>query len=332
LTARFGVEDMLAQAKAESWVSDLSSALLSLQGGGGALLKYANSSAPSFTISVITNDGVVETGLNSTQTLLIGDPSNPTAGWDQATGTVSQYVDNGTTYNTTAQGNSNGGGITFTSGTENISGAIEQQIMVDQNILATYGGSNSTLAAYYSNAIASLEAELAADNLVDPQTGAPLDVYVMVVNIDPIYADAGHIFTQAVQLEGDGQWVTPTNVSVQITNYTPAYLNIYGITIPTDEGGLYYNGILETSNADIAGTAGNGNAGNEQNIQFINRTLSGAGNPIAELTAVTPSFAAIPSPSTRRRPSSSTMCSISIRSTSASLTRGPRSRSSRRAC
>ena len=34
--------------------------------------------------------------------------------------------------------------------------------------------------------------------VIDPATGQPLNVFVMTVDIDPIVADAGRIFTQGV--------------------------------------------------------------------------------------------------------------------------------------
>ena len=190
---------MVAQAKAESWVTDLQQALL----GSGALLAYQNATAPGFSYGVVINNGAVETGLDRNQTLILGnpDPNNP-GGWNQTTGVITQYLDNGQS--------TQAGGITFTTGTESLSNTIVQQIQVDQGILANYGASNSTLYNYYTNAIGQLEAELAADDLVDPSTGQPLNVYVMTVNIDPITADAGHIFTQGTQLEGGGTWIAPS--------------------------------------------------------------------------------------------------------------------------
>ena len=273
---------MVAQAKAESWVTDLQQALL----GSGALLAYQNATAPGFSYGVVINNGAVETGLDRNQTLILGnpDPNNP-GGWNQTTGVITQYLDNGQS--------TQAGGITFTTGTESLSNTIVQQIQVDQGILANYGATNSTLYNYYTNAIGQLEAELAADNLVDPSTGQPLNVYVMTVNIDPITADAGHIFTQGTQLEGGGTWIAPSNASVAITNYTPAFLNIFGVNIPNDNGGLYYNGILETSalgNADIANH-------NAANLQYIKTILPAAGNPVGTPGAVTPTFSALPNPS-----------------------------------
>ena len=98
---------MVAQAKAESWVTDLQQALL----GSGALLAYQNATAPGFSYGVVINNGAVETGLDRNQTLILGnpDPDNP-GGWNQTTGVITQYLDNGQS--------TQAGGITFTTGTE----------------------------------------------------------------------------------------------------------------------------------------------------------------------------------------------------------------------
>src|SRR5258708_33440348 len=61
--------DMQAKAKAESWVTDLQSALL----GSGALLDYQNASAPSLTVGIIRNDGIVETGIHRKLELILGN-------------------------------------------------------------------------------------------------------------------------------------------------------------------------------------------------------------------------------------------------------------------
>ncbi|HVC51376.1 MAG TPA: LEPR-XLL domain-containing protein, partial [Stellaceae bacterium] len=286
LTALIGVETMTAQAKAESWVSDLSQALL----GDGALLAYQNATAPSLTNSVITNDGIVETGINRHQVLTLGNPDvNNPGGWDTATGVITKF-------HATP-------GITFSTGKQSLSSAIVAQIATDQQIQAQYGSTNQTLYNYYAGQIAQLESELAADNLVDPVSGLPLNPFVMTVEIDPIFADAGPIFTQATQLEGSGQWIAPSDASVQITNYTPAFLHLFGITIPSDNGGLYYNGLEVSENTPTQVTTASENRfiydqNNGFFLGFINKTLSGAGDPIPELTAVAPTYQAIPNPST----------------------------------
>src|SRR5208282_5129324 len=273
---------MTAQAKAESWVSDLQEALL----GSGALLAYQNATAPGFSYGVVIDNGIVETGITRHQTLILGNPDlNNPGGWDQSTGIVTQFQDNGQS--------TQAGGITFTTKPESISNDIVDQIGLDQSILSQYGASNPTLANYYNGAIGQLEAELAADNLVDPTTGQPINDYVMTVLIEPIFADAGSIFTQGTQLEGSGQWVAPSDASVTITNYTPAYLDIFGITIPLSNGGLFYNGLPEGSsvgNSDIG-------AHNSANLLYLQQILPAAGNPVGTPSAVAPNFSALPNPS-----------------------------------
>ncbi|HET9188739.1 MAG TPA: hypothetical protein VFN80_12320, partial [Acidothermaceae bacterium] len=275
-------DTQIAQAKAESWVSDLQHALL----GDGALLDYQNATAPSFSYGYIVNNGTVETGISRHQTLILGN-SDGSGGWNQATGVITNFVDNGVT-------NSQSGGITFNTGTESLSSTIVAQIAADQEILNNYGDSNPTLRNYYINAIAQLKAELAQNNLIDPVTGQPLDVHVMTVNIDPVFADAGHIFTQATQLDGGGHWIAPSDASITIQNYTPAFVNIFGLEIPDDNGGLYFNAVLETAatgNSDIA-------TKNDQNLFYMRTILPIVHKSGLIPAAVTPAFADIPTPTT----------------------------------
>src|SRR5262249_4033318 len=70
-TARFGDTIVKTLAKAESWVSDLSGAILGAL-GGGALLDYANTDGLFLSHAVVTNDGIVETGFNRHQHLTLG--------------------------------------------------------------------------------------------------------------------------------------------------------------------------------------------------------------------------------------------------------------------
>ena len=70
----------------------------------------------------------------------------------------------------------------------------------------------------------------------------PVTKYVMTVTVDPIYADAGRVDVTGDLLQGSGQFIAPADASVTVTNETPAYLQLLGITIPEDIGGLYFNG------------------------------------------------------------------------------------------
>src|SRR5262249_31492162 len=96
------------------------------------------------------------------------------------------------------------------------------------------------------------------------------------------------------QLDGSGDWIAPSDASITIQNYTPAFVNIFGLEIPDDNGGLYFNAVLQTGatgNNDIAQK-------NDQNLFYMRTIL-----PILHQSAlipppITPTFGAIPTPTT----------------------------------
>src|SRR5512135_3331825 len=282
---------MKAQAKAESWVTDLQEALL----GSGALLDFQNASAPSLTVGIIRNDGIVETGIHRKVELILGNPDASggfgSGGFDgftsgsasRATGPTAQVERTSVTDPTLLETGYTSDGITYQTGSESLSSALVDQIATDQAILAQYGSTNATLSSFYTHEIATLTAELAADGLTDG-SGNVLNVNVMTVNID-------RIFTEGVQLQGSGAWIAPSDADVKIINYTPAFLHIYGITVPDTNGGLFFNGVEETSNGDIG-------VHNHSNLIYYNTINSAAGNPDPRIPAEVnpPSFSQVPNP------------------------------------
>jgi hypothetical protein len=74
-----------------------------------------------------------------------------------------------------------------------------------------------------------------------------VEQYVMTVHVAPVWAEAGSIDVRGDVLQGEGIFEAPGDPSVTILNHTPAFLVVHGITIPENNGGLFFTGdpILE---------------------------------------------------------------------------------------
>ena len=221
--------DLVAKAKITSWTSGAADGLLALTGGGadqynGHLLQEAH--------ATVTNNGTVETGITRHQFLTLN-------GWDAATGAVTGTASDGVTFHT-----------------ENkvLQSSLATDLQNDQQQLATYGDSNPTMKATLLADIANIQQQMIAQHLVEVESDGslvPIVQYVMTVVVDPMWAQAGRIDVQSDQVQGSGQWIAPTDASVTITNNTPAFLELKGITIPDDNGRLFVNGILVGDNPSI---------------------------------------------------------------------------------
>ena len=77
---------------------------------------------------------------------------------------------------------------------------------------------------------------------------------VPFITLAPIFAEAGTIYVNADNFEGGGSLIAPGNVSITITNNSPAYLSVGQITIPQSFGGtVFFDGNTVTSNSAIGG-------------------------------------------------------------------------------
>ena len=75
------------------------------------------------------------------------------------------------------------------------------------------------------------------------------------ITLAPIFAEAGTIYVNADNFEGGGSLIAPGNVSITITNNSPAYLSVGQITIPQSFGGtVFFDGSTVTTNAGIGGS------------------------------------------------------------------------------
>ena len=77
---------------------------------------------------------------------------------------------------------------------------------------------------------------------------------VPFITVSPIFAEAGTITVDGDNLLGSGHLLAPGNVSITITNNSPAFLRLNSITIPQSFGGtLFFDGATVTSNSGIGG-------------------------------------------------------------------------------
>ena len=241
-TNDIGIASVIAQAKASSWASDAAGAILSLTGGNAAT--EFDGTAFSVAHAIVENDGEIHTGAHRNIAVTIDsfDPSTGAltgTGLDQISYTVGQQTDRSELLTTL--------------------GTIQTQL-AEYQILHDKAPTDPTInaqIAFDQEEVTTIEGELLQQGLGewhDPVTGAivatpssnsmfePIFKSVQMIDIAPIVAQAGQIDIRADQLQGNGVFDAPTDISVSIVNHSIASLNIHGITIPQLTGGLYLNG------------------------------------------------------------------------------------------
>ncbi len=272
---KYATANMKAYAEGVSWASDVADAILKALGGGGAIVHGGNSHTGTY--STITNNGTIQTGINSHLTLTLMNNPSYVAGQP-----VSQAV-------IAAPGSSPT--ITFTVSTQTPVSPLVAELAYDQSQLALYGATNPTLNAYYTGEIARITAVLQSQGLLTNEPGGLQSANpqpVLTVTINPIYAEAGEIDVHANQLGGTGTFIAPNSATVTITNNSAASLNLLGIDIPAAQGGLWYDIGLVNTNAQIATIDSNNQASDHNNPPD---TL---GNPQFNLSNVAGGPAAVP--------------------------------------
>ncbi|MCK9231001.1 MAG: hypothetical protein M0P18_10020, partial [Syntrophales bacterium] len=219
-----GYSDMFAKAKAVNWVSETF-------GSGNSEAMYAGE-VDTAAHALVRVDGTVRTGIKRHQSLVLN-------GIDAA-GNISDYTKTE--------------GVTFSTGLESLQSSLQKQLDKAREELLRYQDVNPTLAAFYQSEIIRIQAELEAEGLLETNpdgSTSPVAQMVVTVNVNPIWAEAGRIDVRTDQLTGRGTFDAPGDAGVTILNHTPAFLKIEGITIPESNGGLYLNGVVARSNADV---------------------------------------------------------------------------------
>ncbi|HET57378.1 MAG TPA: hypothetical protein ENN35_02925, partial [Deltaproteobacteria bacterium] len=269
---KYGFGDMTGVAKAVNWVSSLADAL-----NGEAAEEMVEGTVRTESHGTVTIDGTVRTGIMRHWSLTLDE-------FDKSAGEI------------TASGVVDGGDqkIGFTLSREVLKSDLVRELENAQSQLALYENSGKqTLIDYYESEIARLEELLEAEGLVEKHDGdyTAVEQYVMIVNIDPVWAEAGGIDVRADQLKGSGTFDAPGDASITIHNHTPAFVRINGMTIPESNGGLFFNGVEVTENSTINTTnTNNAEMDNQLNFDEDKRLPTGWG----EVTGGGASFAAIP--------------------------------------
>ena len=278
--------NMTSQGKAVNWASSLSGAIDKALGGNA----YAQFDGLAHTDShaIVTVDGTVRTGLNRnidiTITAIGGTAANPTVTYSGA-------------------------------GSDSVTLGIDQaplvssyfDLIADAEAKKLEYSTNTDLVAFYNREIARMISELNSSgwsrsakystrrhqkvvNGVPQFALLPVHKDVLTIHVAPILAEAGYININGDVLQGNGTLDAPGNVSVKITNNTTAFLDIQGIYIPENNGGVFFNGFqneiskngtAETDPAIVRGLLNGVIAGqNQANADADNSDDQRGGEPV----------------------------------------------------
>ncbi|HPG21124.1 MAG TPA: hypothetical protein PLG58_11065, partial [Flexilinea sp.] len=146
------------------------------------------------------------------------------------------------------------GDIDYVLGVSTVNSPLIDALHEAQKMLADFGNTNATLNAFYTNEIARIQLQLASlypsqniNDTIFSQTSEAI-----TITIPQIIAAAGRIDIRTGILQGNGIFIAPGNSKVEIINHTQAFLNLQGILIPEDNGGVFLNTVrLGTDNSEI---------------------------------------------------------------------------------
>ena len=249
---RLGFADMAAKAKGVNWTSEVAKAI----SGGSELYDGTIETEAHATVDV---DGTVRTGIDRKQELVLDAIVNGQV-------TSSTQTD----------------GVTFRTVTDQLDSELVQELQYAQKQLNQYKDTNANLKAFYESEVTRITNELAAQGLWSTDENG-LSGYnkqdVLVVEVDPIWAQAGTIDVRSDVLEGTGVFDAPGDASVEITNNTAAFLEIKGISIPDSNGGLFLNGVEVASNSEIETYSQADDGVSAGSASFSTVTAGGSANP-----------------------------------------------------
>ncbi len=222
-----------AYGTGKDWVTGLASGISSVFGSSGVSGEaiHEGTGLVNTTTSVTVN-GKIELGINNTQSLTI----------------ASDILSNPTDFTAI-------GPILFTMDTESLESDFTQALTNDENLLTAYAGDTQAETAYESD-IQEIQAEMMSAGLATDESGTTVPILedaVPFVKLAPIFAESGMITVTGSNLLGSGVLEAPGNISIDITNNSPAFLSVNSITIQQSSGGiLFYDGKTVTTNAQIA--------------------------------------------------------------------------------
>ena len=244
-----GIAEVLAQAKASSWASDLADGINTLTGGDPANEFKGTGFAVSH--GIVTVNGAITTGINS----------NINVSFSATVNAVTHTI---TSLTETAAAGSPYLNWRYVENVE-VSSPLFAQYRTIQGQIGTYkaqqtqaGGPGHSAAidgqvAFAQQELDTISTQLVSQGLASVQLDGsggtriiPLTPHVNVIEVFAFNAQAGQINLYGNQIAGTGSLKSASSANVTITNNTPASLQIDGITIPQLIGGVYANGVLQS--------------------------------------------------------------------------------------
>jgi len=265
-----GIANLDVKAKGVNWASAVGDAIDSALGGNNANL------GPGFGAAVargsVVNDGTIRTGAQRNKDLTITFDANTnsfigtsttSAGvqtWTFDPGSITGPDSTGS-FDLTTNGQESD--IPFTVKLEQVETTRSAQLDIARENLALYNVTdadgelvNEDLVQFYQDQIERILEEMLAfgeANWFDNNNNGVIDIdqdelvalqpTVQVIEVDPVFAQAGLVEIITDQLYGSGTFDTPRDASINITNQTAAYLVINGAEIPEVNGGVYFNSV-----------------------------------------------------------------------------------------
>ncbi|MFI5455223.1 MAG: beta strand repeat-containing protein [Isosphaerales bacterium] len=222
----------------KDWLTAVAGALGSLFGGTGLSASTHTGTGILNTTTTVTVNGTIQLGINNVQSLTINKTLN-----------LNNTVPVPTDYSVT-------GPISFTVDTESLASDLFQELQTLQALLVAYAGDTAAENAYQSD-LQQIQFQMTQLGLSETDGGTTFyktQDAVPFVTVSPIFAEAGTITIDGDNLLGSGSLQAPGNVSITITNNSPAFLRLNAITIPQSFGGtLFYDGSTVTTNSGIGG-------------------------------------------------------------------------------
>ncbi len=222
----------------KDWLTAVASALGSIFGGTGLSADTHTGTGILNTTTTVTVNGTIQLGINNVQSLVI----NKTLDLNNTVPAPSDYTVTGP--------------ITFTVDTESLASNLFQELQTLESLLVAYAGDTAAENAYQSD-LQQIQFQMTQLGLSETDGGTTFyrsQDAVPFVTVSPIFAEAGTITVDADNLLGSGSLQAPGNVSITITNNSPAFLRLNSITIPQSFGGtLFYNGSTVSTDSGIGG-------------------------------------------------------------------------------
>lgn len=228
---RFGDSQIKAQVKAVNWTTALTSAIDGLFAEGGT--EQFKGTAVTDAVGTVRIDGNVETGIQRNQVLEIDRVTRADV--------PSSTPDSPELFNIQLSDRSTDG-VIFSKTLTPVTSSLDVALAEAYRNLEQYD-ENPTLQSFYNNEITRINAKLRAQGLLDESVGTAVPVarQTLTLVIDPIVAQAGSIDIVADTFDGDGTANAPGDASVEIINKSFASLDLRGIRIPDQNGGVFFN-------------------------------------------------------------------------------------------